>query len=800
MMSHVKASSFVLRFLRQAQTGELKTASYPREVDEFRLKASFGQGLRADVPWISFTARGHSTSNGYYPVYLYYRELELLILAFGISETNKQSTHWPLSITQNFFEIEQVLKSDKKFRYRSSWAFKTYAVSHSGGEVIVKNDDGAVVTDSTLDGHLDEILKLYRETIKEDAPLHEKASLMPLPLPKPSLLGPSEPSNEPKLPSPILRERVTMSGPTNTQSLGDVVMNYTELKVDDYQRTYQWGPDEVNEVWEDLTHACETDETHFFGTLILQGKQDGYATVVDGQQRLTTVFILVSTLRDAIKELGLDTLKGPTESHLDIRVLDEAQKFMYPSNNTNDHRFVSNRGVRNMLRNFVIAEPMGRKNLPKQDTRMTLALRKSVSHIRELVTDDLGRYETSEDKLKRVYQLFTTLRDQFRVLKLVTSDISESLDIFLTLNNRGLPLGPSDIVRGELMAVLSKDLSEQEQEKIQETIFGEWETILENVGEPEVFLRHYLVATSEEKVQKKKVVSKVAEQYRDKSNQPSKERATSFWKALIAASEHYNSIIEADGTTENGYYTQLMEKLAKSQRIMLLGIFITEMETKARNELIRLTFVLAFRWVVANQNAQKLEDFFQAQCTALLAGDDSANIAERIKQKAEGLLIEPLRYFSEEGDSSFVTRALLHSIHRNLHKQQETVEFDNKKFHLEHIAPQTPTEEWVQSLTGGGDNAAQIYESYTRKAGNLILLDKGLNIGAQQKPFQKKCEDHYKSATFFGLTSDLIATQEWTLQEIDSRTAWLAEMFDIIWSPEKTASRVIQYSDWLKKK
>ena len=797
-MSSVKASSFVPRFLRQAQTTDLKSASYPKEVDEFRLKASFGQGARADVPWISLTARGHATSDGYYPVYLYYRDLGLLILAFGISETNKQSTHWPLSITQNYPEISQILESEKKYRYLSSWAFRTYVLSEEKGEVSLQDHEGREIKESALDSDLDEILELYRETIEKDIALQEKASHLPLPPQKPSLLGPSEPTNEPKRPSPILRERVAMSGTSNTESIGDVVLKYTELKVDDYQRTYQWGPDEVSEVWEDLTQASESSETHFFGTLILQGKHDGYATVVDGQQRLTTLFILVSTFRDAITELGLDTLKGPTEAHRDIRVLDETQNFLYPSTNTNDHRFVSNRGVRDMLRSLVIAEPFGRKDLPKQHTRMTLALRKSVNQIRGLVSEDLGHYETTEDKLKRIYQLFTTLRDQFRVLKLVTSDLSESLDIFLTLNNRGLPLGPSDIVRGELMSVLGKDLPEKEQENIQAEIFGEWETILEHVGEPEVFLRHYLVATSDEKVQKKKVVGKVAEKYKDETNQPNKDLARTFWKDLILASEHYNKIIEADGTTETGYHIQLMEKLAKSQRIMLLGIFLTEMESKARNELIRLTFVLAFRWVVANQNAQKLEDFFQDQCLALSAGDDTSNVAERIKQKAKDLPIDPHRYLSEEGDSSFVTRALLHIIHRHLHKQQETVEFDNKKFHLEHIAPQTPTEEWVISLVGRQEDASQIYESSIRKAGNLILLDKGLNIGAQQKPFAKKCKEHYKSATFFGLTSDLIELTAWTTEDIESRTQWLAEMFDIIWSPEKTSSSVTHYSQWLK--
>jgi len=57
------------KFILQSQTDNLKTSEYQKEYLDLKMKVSFGMGQRAKVPWISFTASGMSTSNGYYPVF-----------------------------------------------------------------------------------------------------------------------------------------------------------------------------------------------------------------------------------------------------------------------------------------------------------------------------------------------------------------------------------------------------------------------------------------------------------------------------------------------------------------------------------------------------------------------------------------------------------------------------------------------------------------------------------------------------------------------------------------------------------
>ena len=63
---------FLDTFLNQSQTDKLKTKDlYPKSILDLDMKVSFGMGVPTHVPWISILGPGMTTSNGYYPVYLY---------------------------------------------------------------------------------------------------------------------------------------------------------------------------------------------------------------------------------------------------------------------------------------------------------------------------------------------------------------------------------------------------------------------------------------------------------------------------------------------------------------------------------------------------------------------------------------------------------------------------------------------------------------------------------------------------------------------------------------------------------
>jgi 5-methylcytosine-specific restriction enzyme B len=113
-------------FLEQAQTSNLKTKHFKKDFKGLNVKVSFGQGGLARIPWISFLAEGQSTANGIYPVYLLYKDYNLLILAYGVSETIKPSAQWEFKSPQkkivDFFQ-EKNLKVD---RYGDSFVYSAY--------------------------------------------------------------------------------------------------------------------------------------------------------------------------------------------------------------------------------------------------------------------------------------------------------------------------------------------------------------------------------------------------------------------------------------------------------------------------------------------------------------------------------------------------------------------------------------------------------------------------------------------------------------------------------------------------
>lgn len=128
-------------FLEQAKTTNLKTKNYTPKYLETKVKVSFGQGGVAHIPWISFLIEPNKTSEGIYPVYLYYKEFQLLILAYGVSETLTPLVQWKLP--ENTKTIREYFKenfSKKPERYGSSFIHRVYDVNNLPDEKTLEAD------------------------------------------------------------------------------------------------------------------------------------------------------------------------------------------------------------------------------------------------------------------------------------------------------------------------------------------------------------------------------------------------------------------------------------------------------------------------------------------------------------------------------------------------------------------------------------------------------------------------------------------------------------------------------------
>lgn len=152
------------QFLDQALTSNLKTKHFDSGYLSTSVKVSFGQGNTARVPWISFLKPPFTTSNGIYPVYLFYKDHNLLILAYGVSETNAPNIKWRLKGEINISQFFEEKFNRKPERYGSSFIYKYYIASE-------------LPSDSVLDSDLNSILEKYSELVSDLASEYQAISL-----------------------------------------------------------------------------------------------------------------------------------------------------------------------------------------------------------------------------------------------------------------------------------------------------------------------------------------------------------------------------------------------------------------------------------------------------------------------------------------------------------------------------------------------------------------------------------------------------------------------------------------------
>ena len=153
---------FLKDFIRQTKTDSLKTKDYPKEFLDLKMKVSFGQGALAKVPWVALRAPDMPVSNGYNPVYLFYKEQNTLILAYGISETHIPEVSWTKDIHDTKTKISDFIQNP--FRYGDSYVYKHY-------EPLVENDevtfarDGEIISTEELENELKEIVSFFKECL-----------------------------------------------------------------------------------------------------------------------------------------------------------------------------------------------------------------------------------------------------------------------------------------------------------------------------------------------------------------------------------------------------------------------------------------------------------------------------------------------------------------------------------------------------------------------------------------------------------------------------------------------------------
>ena len=208
------------------------------------------------------------------------------------------------------------------------------------------------------------------------------------------------------------------------------------------QMRYKWRLREVDRLWRDILSAYSGNlESYYLGTLLLVPMGNGRVSVIDGQQRLTTISMLLAVLRDKCREFEALKTRADTIQKLISRVDDDGVRvgpLVVTLQEPDNHIFVD------LVEQFGSTEATDSKSDLLSGAVRTL--RKNVE-----------KYLTGSDQETRLRELCIYVQRKIKLLPLQFAGEGEAYLVFDTSNTRGLGLTSSEALKARLSSVASGD-------------------------------------------------------------------------------------------------------------------------------------------------------------------------------------------------------------------------------------------------------------------------------------------------------------------------------------------------------
>ena len=404
--------------------------------------------------------------------------------------------------------------------------------------------------------------------------------------------------------------------------VGNLIREIQQFEVPDFQRNYAWQGENVDSFMKDLIYAAQENRSHFLGSTILMKKspdpQDKTYQIIDGQQRLTTIFTVIAIIRDLVVDLPIQELAPQVAAGVPVNVASKANELLFYDQSLGKTRFISNYLLRHFLGQYVFRHPIpDRPPIPARHQNATLAYRKAYKRIRDSLREKLMELESHEERLRFLDSLLTTLGNNFTILKIETTSQTESFDIFMTLNNRGLALGPSDLVKSLFMKHLTVGLSGDELQMKNEELTDKWSEATDSIddGDMNQFLRHYLLAIQDKSVRGKDIFGKIEDIVEKSPGETPAFASAKLLEDIVVRAGIYASLLKPSEISDEHVRSSCltMREVLDSYRIFMLNVLDPRygLEQSQMREISRSCEILSLRWVLTGGNAQKLEDHFQ---------------------------------------------------------------------------------------------------------------------------------------------------------------------------------------------
>lgn len=131
--------NYIKKFTSQGkESSDLRTKDYLKEFRGCRVQTSFGLGKPAKVPWMAFLKKNNEVRRGIYPCLLLFKDIDLIILSYGVSEANSPNKKWIFTTHQK--QVLDYLLTNynyKPHKYGKSFVYKAYDVNNFNKDTII---------------------------------------------------------------------------------------------------------------------------------------------------------------------------------------------------------------------------------------------------------------------------------------------------------------------------------------------------------------------------------------------------------------------------------------------------------------------------------------------------------------------------------------------------------------------------------------------------------------------------------------------------------------------------------------
>lgn len=532
--------------------------------------------------------------------------------------------------------------------------------------------------------------------------------------------------------------------------LQDIIEGTKQYVVPLFQRGYSWKKEEWETLWEDLLELAESEgeRGHFIGSIVTMpalSVPEGVSKylLIDGQQRLTTIFIILALLRDKARE------EGHTEFSEEIT-------------------------------NTLLVNPY-KKNLDHYKILPTQADREAYEElIHSSARNEDGRlseaYAYFEKKLKQStidpVELKKVITHHLSVVSIVLDRNDNPYMVFESLNAKGRPLTQADLIRNYLIMCIHTDQQEEKYHKFWKPME---ESLQENLTE---YIRHYLM--------RENPTIKKNEVYFSLKSKVSPQNASEYLKELSEYAHHYMKLLNPEQEADNELrkYIERLNIIEVTTAYPLLLDLYHDFHNKKliREDFIEILKTLEnylIRRFICNLPSHQLNKVFPTLYRQAFSRD-SADFVSEVKEYLS------TKYYPK--DSEFIARFKEVKLYGSRERAQKAKlilqaleesfghkeEVSFKSLTIEHLMPQTLSEWWQKNL---GEEWEETYELFRDTIGNLTLTAYNTELSNDTFPTKREllAKSHLELNHYFN------DTVKWDREEIEKRSEVLSNLALEVW-------------------